>query len=144
MPTARTASGAGVRGSCQVTKQVPSGSTRSAGLGGSKAALPTWSRFLAGSGTTSGSFPTSRDVVEQDTCVSQEWLLQECSDCRPELYSRGTAPRTGCNEPINALDIGALLDRTRREVQEQEQEPKPGKPKPMPAAERTWPWKWKR
>ena len=116
----------------------------SAGLGGSKAALPTWSRFLAGSGTTSGSFPTSRDVVEQDTCVSQEWLLQECSDCRPELYSRGTAPRTGCNEPINALDIGALLDRTRREVQEQEQEPKPGKPKPMPAAERTWPWKWKR
>ena len=118
----------------------------SAGLGGSKAALPTWSRFLAGSGTTSGSFPTSRDVVEQDTCVSQEWLIGECSECRPELYTKGTAPIFGCGEPLTPMEgIGALLERTRREVQVQDQEqegPTPGQPKPP--GERSWPWKWKR
>lgn len=121
----------------------------SAGLGGSKAALPTWSRFVAASGTTSGRFPTSKDVVEKDTCVSQEWLLGECSECRPELYSQGTAPIFGCGEPLMG-GVEGLLDRTRREVEGQDGVPdpstpnKPGKPNKPKADGGRWPWSWKR
>ncbi len=117
----------------------------SAGLGGSKAALPTWSRFLAGSGTTSGTFPTSRDVVEKDTCVSQDWVLGECSECRPELYTRGTAPVFSCSEPLGATEgIGELLERKRRESQSKDPVG-PGEPaQPKPASKSRWPWKWKR
>lgn len=72
---------------------------RGVGLSGATAAIPTWARFVDGSGTSDGAFPTSDELVEAQTCVGgfEDW---ECLECATELYSKGTEPNDGCAPPV--------------------------------------------
>lgn len=78
---------------------------RGVGLSGATAAIPTWARFVNGSGTSRGAFALSDDVVEADTCIGgfEDWT---CLECAPELYSLGTEPGDGCAPPM----ISELLE----------------------------------
>ncbi|MED5369588.1 MAG: PBP1A family penicillin-binding protein [Myxococcota bacterium] len=118
----------------------------SAGLSGSKAALPSWSRFMGGSGTGGGSFPSSRQVVEAAFCVSQEWDLSGCTECGTELFTKGQAPVFGCAQPLTApLDaIEALIESRRNPNASGPQTPgAPGDESPEPQKERPWRRLWR-
>ena len=80
---------------------------RSVELSGATAAIPTWARFVSGTGTTGGAFPRPDDVVEADTCVGGYEALA-CLECAPELYTRGHEPELGCAPPI-VTDLMELL-----------------------------------
>ncbi|HJN75401.1 MAG TPA: PBP1A family penicillin-binding protein [Myxococcota bacterium] len=80
---------------------------RGVGLSGATAAIPTWARFVDGSGTSDGDFPVSDEVVEAESCVGgfEDW---ECQECALELYTRGTEPANGCAPPL-VSDLLELL-----------------------------------
>ncbi|MCP4805414.1 MAG: PBP1A family penicillin-binding protein [Proteobacteria bacterium] len=80
---------------------------KSVELSGATAAIPTWARFVSGTGTTRGSFTVPGDVVEADTCVGGYEGLT-CLECSPELYTKGEAPELGCAPPI-VTDLMDLL-----------------------------------
>ncbi len=79
------------------------------GLTGSQAALPTWARFVAGSGTAGGRFPVPKGVETLRFCT-EDWEPAGSSDCASvEEYVRsGTRPRTGHAEEQGPL--GVALD----------------------------------
>ncbi len=85
----------------------------SIGLPGSRAALPTWSRFMAGSGTATRPLPGApRGVVQADTCLG-EFDGGECTECVQEWYSEGFAPEDGCSQaPLQAIFDGLFGPRT--------------------------------
>ncbi|MCB9759299.1 MAG: PBP1A family penicillin-binding protein [Alphaproteobacteria bacterium] len=77
----------------------------STGLSGAKAALPTWARFMAGTGTAGGAFKLSRDVVEAEFCVGG-FEAGLCTECGTELFTRGEEPTNGCANGV----MSAILD----------------------------------
>ncbi len=81
---------------------------RSLGLTGGQAALPAWSRFMAGSGTVKGTFPMPDGVETGEACVGG-FVEGECTDCREEVFSSGWVPEVGCDEPSGP--VGQFLGR---------------------------------
>jgi len=81
---------------------------RSLGLSGSQAALPTWARFMAGSGTVRGSFPMPDSIAQGEACVGG-FIDGACQDCRQEVFSEGWVPEVGCEEPTGP--VGDFLGR---------------------------------
>lgn len=78
---------------------------RALGLTGSEAALPTWSRFVAASGTTGGSFPQPSTLVTHTLCTqSHAPASADCPETREEWFRPGSVPRGGC--PVH----GGLLE----------------------------------
>jgi len=81
---------------------------RNLGLTGSQAALPAWSRFMAGSGTLGGTFPMPESVERGEACVGG-FVDGECQECREEFFSAGWVPEVGCEEPMGP--VGSFFDR---------------------------------
>jgi len=83
------------------------------GLSGSRGALPTWSRFIAGSGTGSAPLPGApAGVVEAEVCVG-EFEDGECTECGTEYFSEGFEPDQGCEQdPLQAILDGLFGPRT--------------------------------
>ena len=83
---------------------------RPLGLTGSQAALPAWSRFMAGSGTVQGTFPMPDTVERGEACVGG-FIEGVCQDCRQEVFSAGWVPEVGCEEPDGPIGdfIGRLF-----------------------------------
>lgn len=80
---------------------------KAVGLTGSEAALPTWARFVAATGTTGGAFPQPDGLVEVAVCTESHAPADDaCPESRPEWFREGTAPRAGC--PVH----GGVLDNT--------------------------------
>jgi membrane carboxypeptidase/penicillin-binding protein len=73
---------------------------RKVGLTGGEAALPTWARFVAWSGT-SGQQPKPPEGVEAaEVCVETD--LPPCPGCtatRTEYFAAGTVPAATCQPP---------------------------------------------
>ena len=105
----------------------------STGLSGSRAALPTWSRFMAGSGTMNSPLPgPPRGVVEGDTCIGG-FEDGTCTECVSEWYSDGFAPEDGCTQDgLQAIFDGIFGPRV---VLPSEQEDTPRRRRP-----RLWPF----
>jgi penicillin-binding protein 1B len=83
-------------------------------LGGSKAALPTWSRFMAGTGTAHGGFELPASVVEAEYCLSDTFDEGLCTECATELFSAGQEPENGCTQPL-LRDLWELVQRRDQE-----------------------------
>jgi penicillin-binding protein 1B len=81
---------------------------RNLGLTGSQAAVPAWSRFMAGSGTIRGSFPMPDSVERGEACVGG-FIDGQCQECRQEVFSAGWVPEVGCEEPLGV--VGGFFDR---------------------------------
>ncbi|NCG18429.1 MAG: PBP1A family penicillin-binding protein [Rhodobacterales bacterium] len=68
------------------------------GLAGSRAALPTWSRFVAASGTTQGPWQQTEGLVSVDICdESGQVARQACVEQHEDLFVKGTVPRGECD-----------------------------------------------
>jgi len=67
------------------------------GLSGGHAALPAWARFIAGTGTLSGSFQPPADVERATVCTaSWQPARPACPTTAPEWFSRDHVPRELC------------------------------------------------
>lgn len=88
---------AGVSGPYAVVVWVGHDRNEPIGLTGSQAALPTWARFVAATGT-SAAVPKAPEGVEQvEVCVATD--LPPCGDCvetRPEWFTAGQVPDPKC------------------------------------------------
>ncbi|MBT3221567.1 MAG: hypothetical protein HN348_21000, partial [Proteobacteria bacterium] len=63
------------------------------GLSGSRAALPTWARFAAASGTLGGDFPTPDGIEHADVCSQSRLVARPaCPDTYLEVFRLGTVP----------------------------------------------------
>jgi membrane carboxypeptidase/penicillin-binding protein len=68
------------------------------GLTGSKAALPTWSRFVAASGTQDSAFPEAQGMLAVALCDATGLVARDdCEDTHRDLFVSGTAPRKKCD-----------------------------------------------
>ncbi len=110
--------------------------SRPVGLTGSQAAMPTWARFIAGSGTAGGQFgvPKGVDLV---TFCKEDWLPSDGSDCTEvtEYIRSGSDPRAG-REP----EVGPLGQAWRR-VMGKDEPPEPAEEAPGEARRRRPFWK---
>ena len=80
---------------------------RPVGITGSQAALPTFARFVAASGTARGAFTTPAGVVQQAVCTESLSVAEAtCPETTTSWFLEGAAPDGGC--PIH----GGLLDPT--------------------------------
>lgn len=86
---------------------------RNVGLTGSEAALPTWSRFVAASGTTQGSFPKPEGLVSHTLCAETHAPAEDaCPETRDEWFREGNGPRGSCPVHGGFLgDAGGVLSR---------------------------------
>ncbi len=90
------------------------------GLSGAKAALPTWARFVAASGTLGGHFPRPEGVLETAVCAASGQLPRPtCVEVIDEWFAPGSAPEEPCDvhppavaEAARGL-LGGLLGRRR-------------------------------
>jgi penicillin-binding protein 1B len=90
------------------------------GLSGGKAALPTWARFMAASGTLGGRFPRPEGVEETAVCASSGLLPRStCTDVDDEWFAAGSSPDQPCDVHPSAVAeaahglLGGLLGRKR-------------------------------
>jgi len=108
----------GVTGGYSVAVWVGFDREKTLGLTGSQAALPTWARFVAATGTsgTVGAVPSGVERVE--VCVETD--LPPCGSCaetRPEYFTAGKVPDPSCGALEEAAEtiqttfqkIGAAL-----------------------------------
>jgi len=99
------------------------------GLSGSKAALPTWARFVAASGTLNGRFRRPDGVDEIPVCAaSGQTPRSDCPEVIDEWFVTGSAPAEPC--PIHgatATPAPAALDAALLR-----EEPAPDAPFPVP------------
>ena len=80
---------------------------RPVGLTGSQAALPTFARFVAASGTTRGTFAAPAGVVQAAVCTESLQVAEaSCPETTTSWFLEGAAPDGGC--PIH----GGVLDNT--------------------------------
>ncbi len=80
------------------------------GLSGSRAALPTWSRFVSASGTNHGAFDRPTGLVEVEVCEDDGLLpCPTCSSTHPELFLEGTEPKRHCGAAAPVRDVGRFL-----------------------------------
>jgi penicillin-binding protein 1B len=133
----------GVTGPYAVAVWVGFDRERTLGLTGSQAALPTWARFVAATGTsgTVGAVPSG--VERAVVCVETD--LPPCNDCeetRTEYFTSGTVPEARCGVIEEAGDtltnafqkLGGIFgigkkkaaEREAREAAEQEFDAPPG------------------
>lgn len=82
--------------------------SRMLGLSGAKAALPTWARFIAGSGLGRGKFDMPKDVALADWCKG-DFEAGVCQECVQELFTRGQEPTNGCQPGL----LSGVLDQIR-------------------------------
>jgi membrane carboxypeptidase/penicillin-binding protein len=69
---------------------------RPLGLSGAAAALPTWARFVAGSGTARGSFTPPAGLVQVTVCAeSGQRASDRCPQSGPEWFQEGHEPEQG-------------------------------------------------
>jgi penicillin-binding protein 1B len=106
------------------------------GLSGSKAALPTWARFVAASGTLDGRFRRPDGVDEIPVCAaSGQPPRPDCPEVIDEWFVGGSAPAEPC--PIHAAaapPAPTVLDAAlRREEPAPDLPPPPQDPPPAPA-----------
>lgn len=67
------------------------------GLSGSRAALPTWARFVAGSGTLDGSFGAPEGLVTVELCAETGHVARPACDATyEELFVDGSTPKGKC------------------------------------------------
>lgn len=106
---------------------------RDLGLTGGQAALPAWARFMAGTGTLSGSFQPPADVERATVCAeSGQPARPACPLTLEEWFSRGHVPTEACAKhagPVQAAAAAAssIWDRIKDGVA--------GKEEPAPAPE---------
>jgi membrane carboxypeptidase/penicillin-binding protein len=68
------------------------------GLSGSRAALPTWARFVAGSGTLRGSMPRPDGIVDQALCAESGMPARDaCPTTYDEWFIAGHLPEERCD-----------------------------------------------
>ncbi len=80
---------------------------RDLGLSGGQAALPAWARFMAGTGTLSGSFQPPADVERATVCEASRLPNRPaCPATATEWFSRGHVPSEPC--PTHAGPIQAV------------------------------------
>ena len=80
---------------------------RPLGLTGSQAALPTFARFVASTGTTGGAFPQPAGVEQAQLCAESHAPADAaCDETYAEWFQSGTVPAGGC--PLH----GGVLDQT--------------------------------
>lgn len=82
---------------------------RDLGLTGSQAALPAWARFMAGTGSLSGSFQPPADVEQATVCAESHLPARPaCPATEPEWFSRGSVPAELCPAHAGPLQqVGA-------------------------------------
>ncbi|MBW1878347.1 MAG: hypothetical protein JRJ84_08305, partial [Deltaproteobacteria bacterium] len=82
------------------------------GLSGSRAALPTWSRFVVASGTSSGTFPRPEGLVTVEMCTESHQIARDaCPTTYPELFAEGHVSRERCDRHGGfPIEIGRLFD----------------------------------
>ncbi len=87
----------GVTGGYSVAVWVGFDQQRTLGLTGSQAALPTWARFVAATGTSGTIAAVPSGVERADVCVETD--LPPCNNCeetRTEYFSAGQIPEARC------------------------------------------------
>jgi len=68
------------------------------GLSGSRAALPTWSRFVAGAGASRESFPTAKGLVTAEVCADSGMPARDaCKETYAESFVKGTVSKRKCD-----------------------------------------------
>jgi penicillin-binding protein 1B len=91
------------------------GTDRGAGIGlsGSRAAIPLWGRFVAGSGMTGGTFPRPPTVATVSVCAESERIARDaCPNTYQEVVPRGHEPNDKCDEHGGPLvEVGGMLQR---------------------------------
>ena len=83
------------------------------GLSGSRAAIPLWGRFVAGSGMTGGTFPQPATVTTVSVCADSERIARNaCPNTYREVVPRGHEPDDKCDEHGGPLvEVGGVLQR---------------------------------
>ncbi|MEN0060966.1 MAG: PBP1A family penicillin-binding protein [Myxococcota bacterium] len=67
------------------------------GLSGGRAALPTWARYMAATGTIKGVFPRPEGLREVELCIeSSQRSRARCSETTTELFYAGDQPDQKC------------------------------------------------
>jgi membrane carboxypeptidase/penicillin-binding protein len=87
----------GVTGPYAVAVWVGYDREKPVGLPGSQAALPTWARFVAATGTSNTIPAVPSGVEKAEVCVATD--LPPCPDCtetRTEWFSAGRVPQATC------------------------------------------------
>jgi penicillin-binding protein 1A len=81
------------------------------GLSGSRAALPTWARFVAWSGTQgAGPDAVPKGLVEVALCAESGLPAREaCPLTYPELFPQGKVPEGKCDAHGGGGEVGRLL-----------------------------------
>ncbi len=81
------------------------------GLSGSRAALPTWARFVAASGAARGRYTRPEGLVDASICAETGLVAREgCPEVTGDLFVRGTAPDRPCDvHGSPAVQAGRLL-----------------------------------
>ncbi len=100
----------GVTGPYAVAVWVGYDREKTVGLPGSQAALPTWARFVAATGTSGGVSAAPASVERADICVATD--LPPCADCtetRSEWFSVGHVPAADCGLLGGGLFGGGLF-----------------------------------
>ncbi|MDP2310446.1 MAG: transglycosylase domain-containing protein [Pseudomonadota bacterium] len=95
----------GVTGPYAVAVWVGFDRERTLGLTGSQAALPTWARFVAATGTSGTVAAVPSGVERADVCEQTD--LPPCNDCteiRAEYFSAGNVPENRCGVVEEAGD----------------------------------------
>jgi len=82
------------------------------GLSGSRAALPTWSRFVAASGTSGLSFRQPDGLVRAEVCDASGHLARpDCQHTHDELFEEGRVPSEKCDvHGAPTVRVGQILD----------------------------------
>ena len=120
--------------------------SRNLGLTGSKAALPTWSRFVAYSGTAGGGFSPPDGVVEMTFCPADHQPAGEpvvCEGAYTEYVSSSappTVPKRQADGTV-VLDDPGLLGRAWDRITGESPEPSPEPETPDSSGRKRW---WRR
>jgi len=68
------------------------------GLAGSRGALPTWSRFVAGAGDPRGGFASAKGLVTAKVCAESGMPARDvCEESYQESFVKGTVPKEKCD-----------------------------------------------
>ncbi len=83
------------------------------GLSGSRAALPTWARFVAASGTNTGRHPRPSGIEQAEVCrESGRAARKACPERISEWFETGTVPDDSCDvHGAPTVKVGRLFGR---------------------------------